>query len=201
MACTRVRDTAIDVLPAPVRQDALSAEALMDAFVKGDARAFERLYRLLSPRLGSTLTHMCGDSRLAEDLVQVVFMKLYRARGAYHSGMPVKPWVFAIARNALLDHRRSTRRRPECLSADGRIPDGAAMEAREPRGESDRVAVQELLQGLPASQREALFLLKVHGLSVSEVAALCGTSPASVKMRAQRAYRTLRQVLRGRVES
>jgi RNA polymerase sigma-70 factor (ECF subfamily) len=63
----------------------------------------------------------------------------------------------------------------------------------------DERALLDALQTLPAAQRDVLLLLKVQGLSLAEVAALSGTSPASVKMRAHRAYRALRAALPGRV--
>src|SRR5215510_4075026 len=93
-----------------------SAESLMDKFLDGDAQAFEQLFRQLSPRVVAVLAHMSGDVRLAEDLTQTVFLKVYSARGAYQRGMLVMPWVFAIARNTFLDHKRHVRRRPESLS-------------------------------------------------------------------------------------
>jgi RNA polymerase sigma-70 factor, ECF subfamily len=173
-----------------------SPEALMEAFLNGDARAFERLYRQISPRVMGVLVQMSGDASLAEDLTQAVFLKLYRSRAAYQRGMLVMPWVFAIARNTFIDQRRMTRRRPEQLSSDGVLPE---PEAEEPgpfkRGSSN--ALYELLQRLPEQQRLALVLRKVHGLSVAEAAGLCGTSPASIKMRVQRAYRSLREMLAG----
>ncbi|HKU39728.1 MAG TPA: RNA polymerase sigma factor [Polyangiales bacterium] len=169
----------------------------MEAFLDGDARAFERLYRQLAPRVMGALVHMSGDARLAEDLTQTVFLKLYRSRAAYQRGMSVMPWVFAIARNTFIDHRRLTRRRPERLSPDGILPE---PEPQEPDtvDRSAPNALYDLLQGLPEQQRSALVLLKVQGLTVAEAAGLCGTSPASIKMRVQRAYHNLREMLAGR---
>lgn len=173
-------------------------ETLMLAFLDGEARAFEQLFRLISPRVAAALRHMCGDARLAEDLTQTVFMKLYRARAGYQRGMHVMPWVFAIARNTYLDHRRRARRRPESLSAGGMLPEPEPLgEGGDPgtaEAEEDR-ALRDVLQRLPPAQREVLILLKVQGLSLAEAAALCGTSPASIKMRAHRAYRRLRAEL------
>ena len=177
-----------------------SPEALMEAFLDGDARAFERLYRQLAPRVMGALVHMCDDARLAEDLTQTVFLKLYRSRGAYQRGMSVMPWVFAIARNTFLDHRRLSRRRPERLSSDGMLPE-PEPEDPETVDRSASNALYDLLQGLPEQQRAALVLLKVQGLTVAEAAGLCGTSPASIKMRVQRAYRNLREMLAGRTRS
>jgi RNA polymerase sigma-70 factor (ECF subfamily) len=169
----------------------------MDAFLNGDVHAFEQLFRLLSPRVAAALAHMSGDARLAEDLTQVAFLKLYRARATYQRGTLVMPWVLAIARNAFLDERRQRRRRPECLSCDGTLPE-VAVEPRTELEQSPQTALLEMLQALPSSQQEALVLLKVQGLSLAEVASLYGTSIASIKMRVHRAYLSLREKLPAR---
>src|SRR5690348_13085085 len=80
-------------------------EALMGAFLDGDARAFDELFRLLSPRVVRFLRYLCGDLRVAEDLAQTTFLKVHRARESYQRGAPLEPWVFAIARRTFLDHR------------------------------------------------------------------------------------------------
>lgn len=178
-----------------VRLEADSNEAWMLAFVQGDASSFERLYERLAPKLLAALKHMSGDARLAEDLTQMTFMNMVRARATYQPGMAVSPWLFAIARNLWLDHRRTLGRRPESLSRDGGLPDGCA----EPCSMA-HVDLIALLGRLPRRQRDALLLIKVRGLTVVEAAALCGTSPASMKMRMQRAYRSLRAALAREVQ-
>jgi RNA polymerase sigma-70 factor, ECF subfamily len=180
-------------MPVPSHDSSRSSpEELMCAFLDGDPRAFETLFRELAPRVASALTRMSGDRRLAEDLCQSVFLKLYRARESYERGMLLTPWVFAMARNTYLDHLRRSRRRPEQLSDDGSLPESASPTASNGNEQS---GLQEYLACLPESQRHALVLLKVEGLTVVEAAALCGTSPASIKMRVHRAYVTLRDVL------
>jgi RNA polymerase sigma-70 factor (ECF subfamily) len=194
-----VSNTSSPALPALasddplLRLDAGSPEALMNAFLDGDARAFELLFRLLAPRVSAVLGQLSGDARLSEDLTQAVFLKVYRARAMYRRGMLVAPWVFAIARNTFADHRRSMARRPERLSADGQLPEPRQLSVG--LDETARAMLYESLQELPESQRQALILLKVHGLSLAEAAAVCGTSPASIKMRAHRAYVHLRDAL------
>lgn len=165
-------------------------ETLMAEFVDGDTRAFDELFRVLAPRVASALMRMSGDRLLAEDLTQAVFLKLFRARGAYQRGGLITPWVFAMARNTFRDHLRHTRRRPELLSSDGSLPETAA---NDPQLEAPELRLlRDSLRMLPDTQREALLLLKVEGLTVAEAAALCGTTPASIKMRAHRAYTRLR---------
>lgn len=168
----------------------------MEAFLDGDARSFEQLYRHLAPRVMGALVHMSGDACLAEDLTQAVFLKLYRSRAAYQRGMLVMPWVFAIARNTFIDQRRLSRRRPERLSSDGVLPEPEAEEPASLNCFSN--GLYDLLQRLPEQQRSALVMRKVQGLSIAEAASLCGTSPGSIKMRVQRAYQNLRGMLAGR---
>lgn len=177
-----------------------SPEALMEAFLDGDARAFERLYRELAPRVLGVMVHLSGDVTLAEDLTQAAFLKLYRSRAAYQRGMLVRPWLFAIARNTFIDQRRHLRRRPECLSADGELPE-PDLELNPARDREASSGLYDLLKDLPEQQRSALVLRKVHGLSVAEAAGLCGTSPASIKMRVQRAYQNLREILAKKVKT
>lgn len=189
-------DAAPDALGARARVESAPAtpETLMEGFLDGDVHAFELLFKRLAPRVASVLAQLSNDARLAEDLTQVVFMKLYRSRAAYQRGMQLTPWLFAIARNVFLDDRRRRRRRPEALSLDGQLPELVC----EPRAESDegtRGTLRVMLQTLPPAQRQVLILLKLEGLSLVEAAALLGTSVASVKMRVHRAYRALREQL------
>jgi RNA polymerase sigma-70 factor (ECF subfamily) len=170
---------------------------LMEAFIDGDTRAFNRLYEQLAPRVLSLLSALSGDRRLAEDLTQTTFLKIHRARDTYARGARVEPWVFAIARRTLLDERRRKKRKPEDLSADGTMPEPRNDEAPESSRldpEQERKLYARMAD-LPDPQREALVLLKVQGLSIAEAARLAGTTPGAMKLRAHRAYEALREAL------
>jgi RNA polymerase sigma-70 factor, ECF subfamily len=167
-------------------------EERMERFLDGDTRAFEELFHMLAPRLERSLRFLSGDRHLAEDLTQTTFLKVLRARDTYQRGMAVEAWVWAIARHAFADACRQRRRRPEVLVAD---PEHGAP-AAEPERSADAEHLAEALLELPAAQREALVLLKVQGLSAGEAAEAAGTTVGGIKMRAQRAYETLRRVLR-----
>lgn len=169
----------------------------MEAFIDGDIRAFNQLYERLSPRVCSLLSALCGDRRLAEDLTQTTFMKIHRARDTYARGARVEPWVFAIARRTLLDERRRKKRRPEDLSSDGTTPEPRHDETPEDSRldpEQERALYARLAE-LPEPQREAIVLLKVKGLSITEAARIAGTTPGAMKLRAHRAYEALRDAL------
>lgn len=179
------------------RSAALNAR--MEAVLAGDVRAFEGLYRALAPRVRGFLRGLCGDDRAAEDLTQTTFLKIHRARHTYQRGAPVEPWVFAIARRTWLDHRRSRRRHPEDLSADGTVPEPLVPDDA-PEG-FDRLdpavadALQAGLAALPEAQREAVVLLKVEGLSVADAAQIVGVTPGALKVRAHRGYEALRKAI------
>lgn len=170
-------------------------QVLMTEVLEGNADAFTQLYKKLAPRVMSMLTEISGDRCLAEDLTQVTFTKLYRARDRYQPGLPIVPWIFAIARNSFLDHRRSAWRRAECLTADGTLPEIATEELPEVFKAVSRDDLNAALQMLTEPQRRAVLLLQVQGLSIAAAAAICDTSPASIKMRSQRAQRALRAAL------
>ena len=186
-----------EVPEASARSVALDVR--MEGVLSGDARAFEGLYLALAPRVRGFLRGLCGDERTAEDLTQTTFLKIHRARHTYQRGAPVEPWVFAIARRTWLDHRRSRRRHPEDLSADGTVPEPVARDEA-PEG-FDRLdpavadALQAGLAALPDTQREAVVLLKVEGLSVADAAQIVGVTPGALKVRAHRGYEALRKAI------
>lgn len=188
--------------PAPPESagGARSLEQLMNQFLDGDARAFDEIFRRVSPRVVGMLRAMSGDPRLAEDLAQTTFLKVHRARASYQRGAPLEPWIFAIARRSFIDHKRRQVRSPVRLSDDGALPEQLPEPPEGPQGferlsEEQASALRARLQTLPEAQREALVLLKVQGLSTAEAAAVTGSTAGAIKLRAHRAYESLRKTL------
>lgn len=177
--------------------DEADLEALMSRYQAGEAQAFDALYRAISPRIYAFLVRSTRDRVVADDLLQEVFVNIHRARATYRTGAPVLPWVYAIARHAAASRARSAGRRArreefreDIAELAGPAPvDGAAAE--DPRIDGIRAA----LDGLPASQREVVLMLKVSGLSLAEVAKATGSTVGAVKLKAHRAYETIRRKL------
>lgn len=171
----------------------------MAAYQGGDAAAFEVLFRRLSPRVVALLTSLCRNSALAQDLAQLTFLKVHRARDTYVRGASVQAWVFTIARRTFIDEWRKRNRSLETLSAEGTLPEREAPAHHAPDAVgTTRGAVEDLeglLGGMPAQQREALMLVKVEGLSMVEAAAVAGISVGAMKVRAHRAYEHLKRAL------
>jgi RNA polymerase sigma factor (sigma-70 family) len=170
-----------------------SLEALMVRYVEGDGSAFEDLYRKLSPKLFGYLLRMTGQRDQAEDLVQITFSKIHRARDSYLKGAPLLPWVLAIARRSFFDSKRRSKVRPEYLSSDGTVPEPQNEEA--PLGNDVVEALEKAMQDLPQPYAEAIQLTKITGLSIAEASEVLGTSKTAVKLRVHRGYKLLRQNL------
>lgn len=178
-----------------VNEDRLSA--LMVAYQGGDMAAFEALYGSLATALGGYLRSLVRDAARAEDLLQETFLQVHRARRTYLPARPVKPWIYAIARNVFLMSRRSaTRRERHETIADEELPDVPVPAEVESLGE--RHAVRAALAGLAEERREAVLLHHVWGLSFKEVGAVQGVSEGAAKLRAHRGMNELRERLGGR---
>jgi RNA polymerase sigma-70 factor (ECF subfamily) len=129
----------------------------------------------------------------AEDLYQECWIRIHRARHTYRPSEPVLPWIFAIARHTRLDAYRRRRRREsrEVLVSE---PPETAGQRMEPAPEAED-RFDRLLAELPQSQREVIFMLKVSGMSLEEVARATASTVGAIKQKAHRAYAALRRIL------
>lgn len=181
---------------------------LMARYCEGDAGAFRKLYALVAPRLLNYLLRMARDRAVAEDILQHTFLKIHRSRSAYVTGADPVPWMYAIAHRTFLDEARRRKRARVRVAADAdQVPEVRAHMTGRPEAEVDEHQDPELaraaldaLEALPDSQREALVLTKLNGKSIAEAAAIAGTTPGAMKLRAHRAYVALRKLLARRTK-
>jgi RNA polymerase sigma-70 factor (ECF subfamily) len=172
--------------------------SLMLRYVDGDPAAFRALYDALAPRLLGYLAGMARDRGRAEDLLQLTFLKIHRARGSYVRGADPAPWMFAIAHRTFLDEARARGRARVGSTATGDVPDVAAPPPEAPTTDAgQRAQVLAALQQLPEAQRQAVVLTKLDGRSMADAAAIAGTSVGSMKVRAHRGLAALRRLLGG----
>lgn len=195
---TRMKESPSNNLDADDHDDTLMAR-----FCAGDEQAFALLYDRYAPQLEIFLRRFVRDRSLAEDLLQTTFLSFVRARGRYLPSAGLRGWLYAIAANASRDAlRRRGVRREEILDenalsgeqsdATAELSTSGELSMRDPNVAR---AVEEALQKLPADQREAVMLHKLHGLSFPEVATALGTSVGAAKVRAHRGYQRLRILL------
>lgn len=169
-----------------------SDEQLMAAWCGGDRAAFEALFQRYAGRLHGYFLRSVGSEEHARDLVQQTFLHLHRARADFRQGSALRPWLYTIAANLRRQHFRTRRRKPEvAYDAATHGEPSVAAGVTTPR---QRV-VRRALLGLPENQREVVLLHWYEGLSFPEIAEVLGISTSAAKVRAHRAYKTLRSVL------
>ena len=183
-------------------------EDLMLSFARGDAAAFEELYRRHESRVFRYLRRNVRDPEAANDLMQDVWFAVARSAARYQPTARFTTWLYTLAHHRMVDSIRTRRGHQsldatvandeggngsslvERLAADARSEPAAEAEARE-----DGVRLRRAVGQLPVEQR-AVFLLKADaGLSVEEIAAITGTSFETAKSRLRYARSKLRELL------
>ena len=177
---------------------AVSTNELTDAELilrtgDGDRGAFEVLYRRYSrPVFGLALRRL-GDRGRAEDAVQETFASIWRAARTYKPERgPGGPWLYAVARNAIVDRSRARSETPVETPEEESLADGPPEQA-----EANWIAwrVHRALEELTPNERSVIELAYWSGLSQSEVAEYLGIPLGTVKTRTRAALARLAGVL------
>lgn len=162
-------------------------------YQQADSEAASLLIMGISPQIFQFFLAQVRNHAHAEDLLQDFWLRIHNARRTYRPAEPVLPWLYAIARHVQIDdYRRKTRIRSHELQTE-QLPERPAPEP----ARNTIPDIADLLKDLPPSQKEAVLLLKVAGLSLEEAARATGTTVGSIKQKAHRAYNTLRRSLGG----
>lgn len=173
-----------------------------------DALAFEQLVARYEARLLTVMRHLVGRHSQAEDLVQEVFLRVYRARKRYEPGSKFSTWVYTIANNVARNALRTLARRHEVHVAPrpNESQEGAAIEqmaqaasglmpTRQLEGMERADVVRQAIDALNERQRMALLLAKFEGMSYADIGETMGMSEKAVKSLISRARENLRVIL------
>jgi RNA polymerase sigma-70 factor (ECF subfamily) len=170
----------------------------MERACDGDARAFEALFRRLAPQLYRYVLRRVRSPSLAEEVAQTALYKLWSARDTFQRGARVEPWAYQITHNAMIDAIRAQKRRRDRVTAEGDAPEPPPVlhegDALDGLDDAQQRLLESCIQALPPEQRDALIAMKVEGRTAREIAAREGLSVSAIKVRAFRAYQTLRTV-------
>jgi RNA polymerase sigma-70 factor (ECF subfamily) len=177
-----------------VSPDASDAE-LLTRIAGRDRESFELLYnRYVRSVFGLALRRL-RDRQRAEDAVQETFASIWRSAASYKPDRgPAAPWLYAIARNAIVDRFRA---QPD---TSGEVPDVVSGEpGPADQAESSFVSwrIHRALEELPQREREVVELAYWSGMSQSEVAEYLHIPLGTVKTRTRSALARLADVLEG----
>jgi RNA polymerase sigma-70 factor (ECF subfamily) len=157
----------------------------------GDQDAMAALYDRYSSIVYSVALRVLGDTGAAEDILQDVFMQLWRSPSAFDASRgSLGAWLAVIARNRSIDALR--KRKPE-----NDIEDVVISVETDFAGEADRARTAEKVRGLlgtmPGPQRAALEMAYFEGLTHTEIAAKTGEPLGTIKTRIRAGLMALRK--------
>jgi RNA polymerase sigma-70 factor (ECF subfamily) len=177
----------------------------------GDASALETLMEHHASRVYRVAHGITGSAADAEEVVQDVFLTLFRKAGGFEGRAALGTWLYRIAVNTALNKRRGKRAQLEepledhlpAWEADGHrrgdrsflLADWSSLPDETLLSAEGCAVVRAAVERLPAHYRAVLVLRDVEELSSEEVAKILGDSVASVKSRLHRARMALREIL------
>lgn len=187
-------------------------DALITGLREGSERAYEALILRYQQPVYNLVSRLMTDPGDACDVVQEVFLKIFRNVGHFRGGSSLKTWIYRIAVNEAHNHRRwfSRHQRPEIgFAANEETPglheENFADPGRSPfelaSNEETRLLVEDALADLNPKFRAAVVLRDIEDLSYEEIASVLEVSLGTVKSRILRGRESLRKILESRLET
>lgn len=158
----------------------------------GEPAAFDALVERWHPALWAYVRRVSDDDDQAAELLQDTWLRVLRAMPRLRDPARLRPWLFGIARRALMDRLRdryAARAQEPLEAADAE----ASAEADDV--DPDLLTMREELDGLPVIEREVLALFYLQELTLAEVADVLAVPAGTIKSRLFRARRMLRERL------
>lgn len=163
----------------------------------GEEGALELLAGHLRPLVCRWALVMTADPDDAEDVAQFVMMKMLTSIASFNGRSRATSWLYAMTRNASLDHQRRKRRDHRVAEKLGLLAQAETLRLEDPldRIETKRTLrlIRTLLSELPMRQREVFDVVELQGLKPIEAAELLGMNPNTLRVHLLRARRAMRK--------
>ena len=185
--------------------------AVVTAFLGGEERAFSELVERYQTRLLNFIYRTIGDRDRAEDLVQEVFIRVYRHLHRFDRSKKFSTWVYTIASNLAKNELRNRSRNPLVLFQTMR---GANEEEDRPLEFEDatsrpddmyrkrhlRELVEDTVAKLPEHHRQVFVLRELEGKSYEEIAEITSCNLGTVKSRLNRARTAFAAIIEPQID-
>ncbi len=187
-----------------MRSEILASDGeLLERWRRGEAGAMDRLVDRHAGSVYAFAMRFLGDAALAEDVTQEVWLRVLRRGAGFDGRSSFTTWLFAITRNACIDHRRRATRRREAGAEPATAPEVLEGVAHPGPPVIERVARRELsalveraVAALPDEQREVFLLRERTALSFREIAEALELPRDTVKSRMRYALGHVRRFIR-----
>lgn len=158
---------------------------LIDRIVAGESAAFRTLYDMYLRDVRQILFSFLGPHADTDDLVQTVFIELYRSLGAFERRSRFSTWLYRLTMNVAMQHlRRRGRRIDETDAPEGfEAPDDAPTPSEVAERDELVRLCRRILDGIAPKKRQVFVLHEVEGKSPQEIADIIGTSVHTAKSR------------------
>ncbi len=168
---------------------------LVDEAKSGDGEAFAQLYEAYLDRVYRFIFFRVTDVQVAEDLTSQVFLKAWENLSRYHPHGPFLAWLYAIARNTVIDNYRT---RKQTVSLDDAAPIAAQDDKLDDHMqlEFEIESLQVAMQHLTHEQQEVITLKFIAEYDTAHIAKHMGKSEGAVRALQMRALQALARVMK-----
>src|SRR4051795_13021323 len=179
---------------------------VVTAFLEGEERAFQELVERYQTRLLNFIYRTIGDREKAEDLVQEVFIRVYRHLHRFDRSKKFSTWAYTIASNLAKNELRNRSRNPLVLFQTMRSSseeDDRPLQFEDTTSRPDdmyrkrhlRQLVDETVAALPEHHRQVFVLRELEGKSYEEIAEITNCNLGTVKSRLNRARNSFAEII------
>lgn len=206
MAMTRKQAAPVATTAGKDRFKELDDSAVVTAFLDGDERAFTELVNRYQARLLNFVYRTIGDRERAEDLVQEVFIRVYRHLHRFDRSKKFSTWVYTIASNLAKNELRNRSRNPlvlfQTITKNWQDQDRPLQYEDQTSRPDDlyrkrhlREIVEKTVAQLPEHHRNVFILRELEGKSYEEIAEITSCNLGTVKSRLNRARNSFAEII------
>ncbi|HNS99102.1 MAG TPA: RNA polymerase sigma factor [Polyangiaceae bacterium] len=150
----------------------------------GDKTAFRELFHRHRGDVGRIVQRMLGPVPEVEDIIQDVFIQVYRTLQDFQGNSKFSTWLYRVAVNTVLMHRRAQQSRPVLVAESTRPVPNDRLEPDEEAARRERIrAFYAVLDRLPEKKRTVFILHEIEGMNPKEIASLVHAPALTVRTR------------------
>lgn len=172
---------------------------LIEAMQSDSELALDELIQRKAAQLVNLVSRVVGDAEEARDIVQVAFLRVWENRSRFNRRWSPNTWIYRIATNLAIDHRRSKMTRDRAIHPGGgllrRVEDQPQRTLIELEESEIGAVFERIAEGLTEKQRVTFLLRGLEGLSSREVGKILGCRASTVRNHLLAARKKLRHEL------